>query len=97
MTDDDLTEKVNAMISEYVEHRERFKIPVSGDIYRLPAKQTNPGGYWDEQWIMDVWDDEFATQMIVLEQEPPPETVAAIFRQLKATWCRKDQGDTHTG
>ena len=96
MTDDDLEQKVNAMISEYVEHRERAKIHVSGDIYRLPGVCSNPEGVWYELWRMDVWDDEFSTTITCLEQNPPADSIVRIFRELKSSRRLKDLGDTPT-
>jgi hypothetical protein len=89
------------MLAAYREWTERNKIHVEGDIYRLPGVLSNPEGNWYGLWRVDVWDTEFATTIVSLLEEPPPELVAAMFRQLKESWHEivgwtDDHGSTHT-
>ena len=84
------------LLQALLESMMRVKIPVSGNIYRSPARLTNPDGVWYERWHIDVWDTEFVVSILVLEKEPSPELVAAMFRELKAERQRKDLGDTPT-
>ena len=93
----DVAQIIDEMISAYIEHRERCKIPVSGKIYRLPGALSDPEGVWYQLWTMDVWDDEFSTTIVALEENPPAETVADIFLHLKGARRGRDHGSTHTG
>jgi hypothetical protein len=83
--------ELEKMLAVYREWRENAKIHVEGDIYRLPGVLSNPEGVWYELWRMEVWDSEFATAIVSLEEEPRPELVAAMFRELKETWHRPSE------
>jgi len=76
--------ELERMLKAYREWKEREKIHVEGNIYRLPARRGQHITGIPDQWTVDVWDDEFWTTIISYVEDPLPELVADIFRARKA-------------
>lgn len=71
-------------LREYLEWRERHKIHVSGDIYRLPGSK----GYQSEvcdftMWTVEVWDNQFFATLLFGEQNPDADIVTHVFTYRK--------------
>jgi hypothetical protein len=69
---------------EYLEWRERHKIWVSGDIYRLSGTKSYQSEVTDETWwTVEVWDTEFSATLLFGEQNPPDDLVVPVFTYRK--------------
>jgi hypothetical protein len=79
---------------EYLEWRERHKIHVSGDIYRLPGTKGYQSETWDiTWWTVEVWDTELSATLLFAEQNPDADIVKFTFTYFKKERLRTRSND----